>query len=160
MRNLHNHQRGPATRSPRGTREFGPGFDSEFGGMGFGPGFGGPDRRRGRRRGGRGGDVRAAVLLLLADGPRHGYQLIQDIAERSSGVWTPSPGSVYPVLQQLEDEGLITIERIEGRNTATLTADGQTYVDDHRDELDSSWAEATTARPGRMSMRRDSRSRA
>ena len=152
MRNLHNHQRGPATRSPRGTREFGPGFDGEFGGMGFGPGFGGPDRRRGRRRGGRGGDVRAAVLLLLDDAPRHGYQLIQDIAERSSGVWTPSPGSVYPVLQQLEDEGLITIERIEGRNTATLTADGQTYVEDHREAFDSSWAEATTARPGRMTI--------
>ena len=151
MRNLHNHQRGPATRSPRGTREFGQGF-GEFGGMGFGPGFGGADRLRGRRRGGRGGDVRAAVLLLLADAPRHGYQLIQDIAERSSGAWTPSPGSVYPVLQQLEDEGLITLERIEGRNTATLTADGQTYVNDHREELDSSWAEATTARPGRMTI--------
>jgi DNA-binding PadR family transcriptional regulator len=91
------------------------------------------------------------VLLLLDDGPRHGYQLIQDIAERSSRAWTPSPGSVYPVLQQLEDEGLITLERVEGRNTATLTGDGRTYVADHREELDGSWAEATTARPGRIS---------
>jgi DNA-binding PadR family transcriptional regulator len=115
--------------------------------MGFGPGFAGLDRPRGRRRGGRGGDVRAAVLLLLADSPRHGYQLIQDIAERSSGTWTPSPGSVYPVLQQLEDEGLITLERVEGRKTATLTSEGQTYVVEHRSELDSSWAEATTAGP-------------
>jgi DNA-binding PadR family transcriptional regulator len=148
MRDLHNEQRGPARRSPRGEfGGFGPGFGRDFGGLGFGPGFGGPERLRGRRRGGRGGDVRAAVLLLLADSPRHGYQLIQDIAERSSGTWTPSPGSVYPVLQQLEDEGLITLERVEGRKTATLTADGQTYVDEHRAELDSSWAEATTAGP-------------
>ncbi len=161
MRSLHNQHRGPAGRSPRrevnefgpgferesGRMGFGPGFERDLGGLGFGPGFGGRGRPRGRRRGGRGGDVRAAVLLLLADGPRHGYQLIQDIAERSSGVWTPSPGSVYPVLQQIEDEGLITLERIEGRNTATLTAEGQTYVDEHRAELDSSWAEATTADP-------------
>jgi DNA-binding PadR family transcriptional regulator len=176
MRNPHNQHRGPAGRSPRGPfSEFGPGFDREpdglgfgpgarrepgsmgfgpgferdLGGLGFGPGFG-PGfrgRPRGRRRGGRGGDVRAAVLLLLADGPRHGYQLIQDITERSSGAWTPSPGSVYPVLQQLEDEGLITIERIEGRNTATLTAAGLTYVEENRAELDSSWAEATATGP-------------
>ncbi len=91
------------------------------------------------------------MLLLLADGPRHGYQLIQDIAERSSGTWSPSPGSVYPVLQQLEDEALITLERIEGRKTATLTADGQAYVTEHRAELDSSWAEATTAGPETIS---------
>lgn len=147
MRNLHHHsERGPARRGPRGDfGGFGPGFEREFGPMGFGPGS--VDRLRGRRRGGRGGDVRAAVLLLLADHPRHGYQLIQDIAERSSGTWTPSPGSVYPVLQQLEDEGLVTLERVEGRNTATLTADGQTYVTEHQDELDRSWAEATTAGP-------------
>ena len=91
------------------------------------------------------------MLLLLADNPRHGYQLIQDIEERSSGTWTPSPGSVYPVLQQLEDEGLITLEPVEGRKTATLTADGQSYVHDHRDELDSSWKEATTAGPETIS---------
>ncbi|HEY5821908.1 MAG TPA: PadR family transcriptional regulator [Propionibacteriaceae bacterium] len=154
MRSLHNqHQhRGPAGRSPRGGFNefgpgFGPGFERELGGLGFGPGFGGRDRPRGRRRGGRGGDVRAAVLLLLADSPRHGYQLIQDIAERSSGAWTPSPGSVYPVLSQLEDEGLITLERVEGRKTATLTPEGQTYVDANRDDLDSSWTEATEAGP-------------
>ena len=155
MRHLHhNQERGPVGRGPRGEfGGFGPGLEREFGGMGFG-GFGGigsPERLRGRRRGGRGGDVRAAVLLLLADGPRHGYQLIQDIGERSSGTWTPSPGSVYPVLQQLEDEGLITLERVEGRKTATLTDDGQAYVTDNRAELDSSWAEATTAGPGAIS---------
>ena len=68
---------------------------------------------RGRRRGGRGrasrGDVRAAVLQLLAEEPMHGYQLMQAIAERSGGRWTPSPGAIYPTINQLEDEGLVTV---------------------------------------------------
>ncbi len=78
-------------------------------GWDLGPGFGGghPGRRRGRRRGGRGGDVRAAALLLLAEHPAHGYQLIQEIGERSEGSWTPSPVYIYPVLQLLEDVGIL-----------------------------------------------------
>jgi DNA-binding PadR family transcriptional regulator len=69
-----------------------------FGGPGFGP------RGRGRRRR---GDVRTALLLLLADEPSNGYQLMQTLEERTEGRWRPSPGSVYPALAQLEDEGLI-----------------------------------------------------
>lgn len=111
--------------------------------IGYGPGFGHSGRRRGRRRGGRGGDVRAAALLLLAERPAHGYQLIQEIAERSEGAWTPSPGSIYPVLQQLEDEGLIEFERVNGRNTATLTDAGTSYVEEHREELGTPWEDAT-----------------
>jgi DNA-binding PadR family transcriptional regulator len=111
--------------------------------LGFGPGH--PGRRRGRRRGGRGGDVRAAALLLLAEQPAHGYQLIQEIAERSDGGWTPSPGSIYPVLQQLEDEGLIEFERVDGRKTATLTDDGRAYVEQHLEELGTPWDDATRA---------------
>jgi len=99
----------------------------------------GRGRPRGRRRGGRGGDVRAAALLLLAEQPRHGYDLIQEIGERSDGTWTPSPGSIYPVLQQLEDEGLVEFERVDGRKTASLTAGGRTYVEEHRDELGTPW---------------------
>src|SRR6516225_3154465 len=77
----------------------GAGFGPDFG-PGFGPGFGfGPGGRRGgwRRGGGRGrrGDVRAAILVLLAERPMHGYEMIQQIAERSNGIWRPSPGSVY-----------------------------------------------------------------
>jgi DNA-binding MarR family transcriptional regulator len=67
----------------------------------------------------------------------HGYQLIQEIAERSEGVWRPSAGSVYPVLQQLEDEGLVRIERVDGRRVVHLTDAGTAYVEEHREELDA-----------------------
>lgn len=79
------------------------------------------------------------MLLLLDEQPMHGYQLIQEIAERSDGAWTPSPGSIYPVLQQLEDEGLVEFERIEGRKTATLTETGRTTVGSEREALGTPW---------------------
>ncbi|MGR0220890.1 PadR family transcriptional regulator [Agromyces sp. ZXT2-6] len=71
------------------------------------------------------GDVRAAVLALLAEKPMHGYQIISEIAERSGGAWKPSAGSVYPTLQLLADEGLITAEEEGGRKTYTLTEMGR-----------------------------------
>ncbi|MFC9919635.1 PadR family transcriptional regulator [Agromyces binzhouensis] len=71
------------------------------------------------------GDVRAAVLALLAEKPMHGYQIINEIAERSGGAWKPSAGSVYPTLQLLADEGLITAEEEGGRKTYTLTDAGK-----------------------------------
>jgi DNA-binding PadR family transcriptional regulator len=90
----------------------------------FGPGFGGPGFGPGRRAGR--GDIRAAILTLLAEEPMHGYQIIQVISERSGGNWTPSPGSVYPTLQQLEDEGLIEPAASEtGRRVFTLTDAGR-----------------------------------
>jgi DNA-binding PadR family transcriptional regulator len=97
---------------------FGPGFGRGFGPGGFGPGGFGPGQR-GRRRGGHGprgrrGDVRAAILVLLAERPMHGYEMIQEIAERSQDLWRPSPGSVYPTLQLLVDEGLIAGTESEG----------------------------------------------
>lgn len=81
------------------------------------------------------GDVRAALLLLLDDEPGHGYQLIQRIAAQSAGLWQPSPGSVYPALQQLEDEGLIQAEQDEGRRVFHLTEAGRAYVAERRDAL-------------------------
>ncbi len=87
---------------------FGPGFGRGFGGPGFGGGGGRGPRGGGRGRGrGRRGDVRAAILTLLAERPMHGYEMIQEIAERSQDLWKPSPGSVYPTLQLLVDEDLI-----------------------------------------------------
>src|ERR1700750_1203788 len=85
------------------------------GGFPFGPfGFGGPGGfPRGPRA--RRGDVRAAALLPLAEEARNGYQIMQEIEKRSDGIWRPSPGSVYPALAQLEDEGLIRAEEVGER---------------------------------------------
>jgi DNA-binding PadR family transcriptional regulator len=71
----------------------------------------------------------------------HGYQLIQQMAERSSGVWRPSPGSIYPTLSQLADEGLIQLYSEEGRNVASLTDAGKAYIEEHRDQLGTPWDE-------------------
>ncbi|MFF9209722.1 MULTISPECIES: PadR family transcriptional regulator [unclassified Streptomyces] len=109
----------------------GPGFGP--GGPGFGPGFG-PGPWGGRGRGGprgraRRGDVRASILALLKDRPMHGYEMIQEIAERSGGAWKPSPGSVYPTLQLLEDEGLISSESEGGKRLFSLTEEGRAAAD-------------------------------
>src|SRR3979409_1598873 len=82
-------------------------------GFGYGRGRGGPRARR--------GDVRAAILALLAERPMHGYEMIKEIDERTQGAWTPSAGSIYPTLQMLEDEGLIRGEESEGKRRLALT---------------------------------------
>jgi DNA-binding PadR family transcriptional regulator len=83
--------------------------------------------RYGRGRGGmraRRGDVRAAVLALLAERPMHGYEMIKELEERTGGAWTPSAGSIYPTLQMLEDEGLIRGEESDGKRRFALTETG------------------------------------
>ena len=140
---------GPGGPGGRGFGPGGPGFGP--GGPGFGPGGPGPFGRRGR---GRRGDVRAAILLLLAEQPRHGYELIQEITERSQGFWTPSPGSVYPTLQALEDEGLVTLDAVDGRRTASLTEAGRAYVGEHTDQLGEPWAAQADAGPA-LALRRE-----
>jgi DNA-binding PadR family transcriptional regulator len=92
---------------------------------------GGPKVRR--------GDVRLAIIDVLAAEPMNGYQVIQEIARRSRGAWKPSPGSVYPTLQQLQDEGLISERGEGGRRRFELTDDGRTYVEEHLDELAETW---------------------
>ncbi|SDC05220.1 Transcriptional regulator PadR-like family protein [Raineyella antarctica] len=87
---------------------------------GFAPGFA-PGVGRARR-----GDVRSAILRLLAEQPMHGYQIIHELADRSGGVWTPSPGSVYPTLQMLADEGLVDAEQSGGKKVYHLTEAGRT----------------------------------
>ncbi|MCX4646837.1 PadR family transcriptional regulator [Streptomyces sp. NPDC055059] len=112
----------------------------------FGPGFG-PGPWGGGGRGGRGGprgrarrgDVRASILALLKDRPMHGYEMIQEIAERSGGAWKPSPGSVYPTLQLLEDEGLIASESEGGKKLFALTESGRSAADEGPD---APWEEA------------------
>jgi DNA-binding PadR family transcriptional regulator len=115
----------------------GPHHRGRWGEFPFGPGFGGPPFGRGRKA--RRGDVRAAALVLLDEEPRNGYQLMQEIEHRSDGAWRPSPGSVYPALQQLEDEGLVRTGESEGRRVFELTDEGRTHVEEHRDELGAPW---------------------
>jgi len=84
-------------------------------------------------------------LLLLAEGPLNGYQIMQEIEMRSDGVWRPSPGSVYPALAQLEDEGLVRAEEAGDRRTYVLTDAGRAYVDERRGELDAPWEQMSDA---------------
>src|SRR5215212_9377682 len=100
---------GRGRRGGRGRGDAGP--------WGF-PGHRGPRARR--------GDVRAALLVLLAEEPRNGYQLMQEIEHRSDGTWRPSPGSVYPALQQLEDERLVVTAEHDGNRVFEITDAGRT----------------------------------
>ncbi|HEX6738041.1 MAG TPA: PadR family transcriptional regulator [Vicinamibacteria bacterium] len=111
----------------------GPGDFWSFGRFPFGRG---PRARR--------GDIRAAILALLAEGPRNGYQIMQELEERSRGAWRPSPGSVYPALQQLEDEGLIRDEASGGGRTFSLTSEGRAYIESHPDEVRAPWEELSS----------------
>jgi DNA-binding PadR family transcriptional regulator len=115
-----------------------PGFGpwAGFGGFPFGGGGGGPF---GRGRKARRGDIRTAALLLLAEEPRNGYQIMQEVEERSEGVWRPSPGSVYPALQQLEDEGLIRSEEIDGRKLYAITEEGRAQVERRGEQEPAPW---------------------
>ncbi len=124
---------GPGHHGHRG-RAFAQGPRGEFGGP-FG-GFGGP---RGRGRKARRGDIRTAALLLLREEPRNGYQIMQEVQERSGGVWRASPGSVYPALQQLEDEGLIRSQDIDGRKLFVLTDEGRALVSERDAEQPAPW---------------------
>jgi DNA-binding PadR family transcriptional regulator len=122
-------------RGPRGSWQGHKGWN-------WGP-PGGGDWGRGQRqqrgpRAGR-GDVRSAVIALLSEQPMHGYQIIQEIDKRSGGAWKPSPGSVYPTLQQLEDEGLVRAEEQEGKRVYRLTEQGQQVAAERADEFASLW---------------------
>src|SRR4029079_13524124 len=124
----------------------GPGemFTMPLPGPEFGPGFGGRFRR-GRRI--RRGDVRSEILLLLEEEPRTGYQGMQELEARSGGVWRPSPGSVYPALQLLADEGLVKSEPRDGGNVFELTDAGKAHVDEHRERLGAPWEQAGAGFP-------------
>jgi DNA-binding PadR family transcriptional regulator len=126
-------ERGRGRRRHHGGFEF---FNMPFGGPPFGPGGHwrrGPKARR--------GDVRTAALLLLAEEPRNGYQIMQEIEERSDGVWRPSPGSIYPALQQLEDEGLVRESERDGRKLYELTDAGRAFVEERGADVPTPWDE-------------------
>lgn len=128
MEDIHEHRQHRHGRREHPRRRHG-GFGGPFDGPPGPPPFGPPGRgRRGRgRHGGRSkrGDIRAALLTLLSEQPRHGYEIIGEIAERSDGLWRPSPGSVYPTLQLLADEGLVQSEEQGGKRLFELTDEGR-----------------------------------
>ena len=132
---------GPLPPIPGAGGTFTP-FDV-LGGLGamFGPPPGGPGGRRrhgGRSRAGR-GDVRITILILLDEGPANGYQLMQEIEQRTNGAWKPSSGSIDPALQQLEDEGIVQTTEGEGRKMFALTDEGKTYVRENRAKWTPPW---------------------
>ncbi|RFS82926.1 PadR family transcriptional regulator [Actinomadura spongiicola] len=146
----HSHGHGPWGDFPFGAL-FGGGGPGSWpwgprGGFGHGPrppwarGRGGPWGKGAKARK---GNVRAAILVLLAEEPRNGYQIIQEIDERSGGAWRPSPGAVYPALQQLADEGLIAGEESGGRRSFHLTDTGRAHVEENAERLAEPWAEMT-----------------
>jgi DNA-binding PadR family transcriptional regulator len=113
---------------------------------------GGPGGRgRGRGRAQR-GDVRTAILLLLADEPMHGYQIMQAMSDRSGGAWHPSPGAIYPTIAQLEDECLVTTREEGGRRLVTLTSEGRSYLEERSARLGDPFADFAGA-PNRPDLR-------
>ncbi len=115
-------------------RDFGRGFGSDFGSDGPRSGPGGP---RGRRRMFGGGELRLLLLKLIADEPRHGYQLIKAIEELTGGDYAPSPGIVYPTLSMLEDEGFVSeTHSPDSKRTFDATDEGRAYLADNQEEAD------------------------
>lgn len=128
---------GPRVRArfgPKGPGHWGGGFGGSYG---WWPGSAGPPGPRGPKASR--GDVRSAILALLREGPRTGYQIMSDIEERSSGAWRPSPGAVYPALSQLADEGLIVGEETGGRRSFRLTEAGREYVEQNPEAARGAW---------------------
>lgn len=103
--------------------------------FGFGPGAWG-GRTRGRRQWFEAGDMKYVILKLLKDKPRHGYEVMKELEERMHGCYSPSPGTVYPTLQWLEDEGLVKGKDVDGKKVYEITESGLAFLEDHRDVVD------------------------
>ncbi|HEY6275437.1 MAG TPA: PadR family transcriptional regulator [Streptosporangiaceae bacterium] len=130
---------------PKGPPDWARGFGGPPGAWWPGP----PGSFRGPKAGR--GDVRAAILALLREGPRNGYQIMSEIEERSGGAWRPSPGAVYPALQQLADEGLIEAEESSsGRRTFSLTEEGRRQVEENPKMARAAWESMTNDEPGEL----------
>ncbi len=132
---------------PGGRKQWSGPFGGPWGRWWPGP-PGSPGSPRGPKAGR--GDVRAAILALLREGPRNGYQIMSETEERSGGAWRPSPGAVYPALAQLADEGLIVGEESAGRRTFRLTDAGRAYVEDNPEMARGTWESMASSDPGEM----------
>jgi DNA-binding PadR family transcriptional regulator len=105
-------------------------------GFAFGPrawGFRGRGPRSWRRQWFGAGDMKYVILKLLRDKPRHGYEVMKDLEERMHGCYSPSPGTIYPTLQWLEDEGLVVARDVEGKKVYEITDTGRAFLDEHKD---------------------------
>jgi DNA-binding PadR family transcriptional regulator len=143
-------RRPPVPPGPPGAPPMPPGVPPPPPGWPFGPNpWLALVRRRARARR---GDVRSAILALLGEQPRNGYQIIQELEQRSHGSWRPSPGAVYPALQQLEDEGLIRVDTEGGGRVFHLTDRGRTAGAAREDEPPPWEATATGAADGRAAL--------
>jgi len=122
------------------------GDDWPFGnvfGAGFGPRFwsfrwpeGGRGPRRRRQQVFESGEVKYVILRLLREKPRHGYEIIKALEERMGGCYTPSPGTVYPTLQLLEDQGFVRAVEAEGKRVYHITPEGEAFLEKHRDVIE------------------------
>jgi DNA-binding PadR family transcriptional regulator len=129
------HHAGPRGRGGFG-RDGGPGWGED--GPGFGPGFG---RGGGRRRMFDGGELRLVLLKLIADRPRHGYDLIRAVEERTNGAYAPSPGIVYPTMTLLAEMGLIGEQSSDGaRKLFEITPEGTAHLADNANEVAAMFA--------------------
>jgi DNA-binding PadR family transcriptional regulator len=141
----HGHRHGHGAKTGQWQRGFGgqAGHGHWGGGAGTWTGWwpGPPPTQQRNSKAGR-GDVRAAILALLKEGPRTGYQIMSDISERSGGAWRPSPGAVYPALSQLADEGLIDGQESGGRRTFSLNEAGIAYLKQNPDMARAAWESA------------------
>lgn len=126
-------------RSEQG-QGFGYGFGPQGGGFNFNfnEGFGGPPWGRRRQRFER-GDVRLAILSLLAERPMHGYELIKEMERRFGGTYSPSPGTVYPTLQMLEDMGYVTVQQQDGKKVYTITDEGRAHLNERQESTEDLW---------------------
>ena len=105
-------------------------------GFGFGPRAWAWSGRRRRRQWFESGDMKYVFLKLLQDKPRHGYEVMKELEERMHGCYSPSPGTVYPTLQWLEDEGLVTARDVDGKKVYEVTDAGRQFLQEHRDVVD------------------------
>ena len=111
----------------------GPGRHGRFGGSGHGHGMGGHGLRGGRMFGA--ADLQLAILALLAEKPRHGYEIIKAMQERSFGSYSPSPGMVYPALTYLEEVAYATIELAGTKKLYSLTDAGRQHVEENKERI-------------------------
>jgi DNA-binding PadR family transcriptional regulator len=114
----------------------GPRFWAGFGPMGEHKGWGGGRHRRRRHQVFEAGEVKYVILRLLDEKPRHGYEIMKALEERLGGWYTPSPGTVYPTLQLLEDQGYVRAVETEGKKVYHITPEGQAFLHEHSDFTD------------------------